>query len=57
MKLPIHALVDSLPQAPPYAPEHDDDLTHDPVVIAVYRWLHGMEEALNRRIAPGPTEP
>ncbi len=57
MKLPIHALVDSLPQVPPYAPEHDDDLTHDPVVIAVYRWLQGMEVALNRRTAPETYDP
>jgi hypothetical protein len=43
------ALVDSLPEAHPHAHDYRDDFTYDPVIVKVYRWLEGMEDALSRR--------
>ena len=51
-----HALIDSLPETHPYAHERHDDFTYDPVIVKVYRWLQGMEEALDRRY-PREEEP
>ena len=33
----------------PYTHARHDDFTYDPVIVKVYRWLEGMEDALNRR--------
>lgn len=46
-----HAQINSLPEAHPFAHERRDDFTYDPVIVKVYRWLQGMEEALKRREA------
>ena len=44
-----HVQIDSLPEARPEAHDRYDDFTYDPVIVKVYRWLQGMEDALNRR--------
>jgi hypothetical protein len=46
-----HSLGDFPPESQPYAHERHDDFTYDPVIVKVYRWLQGMEDALSRRQA------